>query len=1140
MEFLMRSYNKGTIFTNNNCIACNKCISECSIPGANIAGKIDGVTQIFINSSKCTDCGLCINSCPHNAREYHDDTDSFFEALSKGEKITVIISSTFEILYKNEYSKILGYLRSLGVNKIYSSGYGDTISIWANTKFIKEYSQDIKSKPFIANLCPSVTHRIEKFYPYLIDKLIPVQTPEICEAIYLHKYLNNTDKIALISPCISKNREIHNKNTNDNINFLVTYKHLMAKIRKIDISPYNSELDTLPIKPTIRNLLYGSFKNEVSRNFPNGSDFLYFEGERKENYDILTIYENPEDTTIRPLMIEFVSCIHGCYKAAGTEKLRDSFSNVIIDYSNAQKKIDFQADWENNWENLQKETKELNFDDFTRSYNNCYIQTAEVPTNTYDDIFDYMRKNTPEKRRINCGSCGYKSCYDMATAIAYGYNQRENCIHYMNEQLFYNYYIDSITGLPNTNSYTKKVNQLFENNPDKLYLICNGDINKFKVINDLFGMQRGDSVLKYIAEKLSEIVGNDGLCSRFGGGTFSITLENTPENLQRIRNLKFFDCSHLGINLPVTMRFGIYIPENNSLDLNAKLSLATIAMDKAYSTSQNTYTLFTEDFRKQAKQEIDITSKLQPALENKEFILWFQPQYKASTGELIGAEALCRWISDGKIISPGIFIPIAEKNGFIKLLDIEIWKLAFKTIRNWLDKGIKPVPISINISRISLTTDSLIYTIKHFLEEFKIPANYIHFEVTESAYMEDQKNLIDRINKIRDLGFQIAMDDFGSGYSSLNTLKDLPIDILKLDMGFIKDKTNMDKGGKILTFLTHMAQNLEFTTIAEGVESQEQADFLKSIGIDIIQGYLYAKPMPENNFVELLMNTDKNVQIDKSKRTGIIEISNFYNPDSSESIMFNNLSGPASIIEYSQKTHNLDILRINQKCLRIFGMESIPSKNIQKLFNSFFSKETKKQFIEAVNKVINTGSEVIFEIKNKELLHESIVWVKVHLWQISQKKDLYTIYILLEDITDEKQKQISLENSNTYLSSMIKNSKVGMCLMNVDVDFFRFREILKIRIVEANKEFIDISGYSEEEILSWSQKEAFNIIHPADKAGFIFFCIKAFTKKYSTSFSYDYRARRKDGVYKHTRIILNGIKQDDGSYMIYTNYICMD
>lgn len=1136
----MRSYNKGTIFTNNNCIACNKCISECSIPGANISGKIDGVTQIFINSSKCTDCGLCINSCPHNAREYHDDTDNFFEALSKGEKITVIISSTFEVLYKKEFSNIIGYLRSLGVNNIYSSGYGDTISIWANTKFIKEYSQDARAKPFIANTCPSVIHRIEKFYPYLVDKLIPVQSSEVCEAIYLHKYLNNTDKIALIGPCVSKYREIHNKNTNDNINYLITYKHLMSKIRNVDISSFNSQMDTLPIKPTIRNLLNGSFKTEVARNFPNGTNFLYFEGERKENYDILTVYENPEDTSIRPQLIEFVSCIHGCYKGPGTEKHKLSFDNILIDYSNIQKNINHETDWKTNWEKLQKETKDLVFDDFLRKFDNCYIQTAEVPKTTYDDIFNYMRKDTPEKRSINCGSCGYKSCYDMATAIAYGYNQRENCIHYMNEQLFYNYYIDSVTGINNTNAYIKKVTQLFENNPDKFYLICNGDINKFKVINDLFGMPLGDEVLKYIAKKLSEIAGNDGFCCRLGGGTFSITVENTPENLQRIRNLKYFDCSHLGINIPVTMRFGIYIPENNNFDLTAKLSLATIAMDKAYSTSQNTFTLFTEDFRKQAKQEIEITSKLQPALENNEFVLWFQPQYKASTGELIGAEALCRWISDGKIISPGIFIPVAEKNGFIKILDVEIWKQAFKTIRNWIDKGITPVPISINISRISLSNDSLIYTIKHFLEEYKIPTKYVHFEVTESAYMEDQKNLIDRINKIRELGFQIAMDDFGSGYSSLNTLKDLPIDILKLDMGFIKDKTNMDKGGKILTFLTHMAQNLEFTTIAEGVEYQEQADFLKSIGIDIIQGYLYAKPMPENNFVELLINNEKNVQIDKSKRIGIVDISNFYNPDSSESIMFNNLSGPAAIVEYSPKIHNLEILRINQKSLRIFGIESIPFKDIQKLFKSFFSKETKKKFIEAINKTINTGSEVVFEIKNKELLHESFVWVKVHLWQISQKNDLYTIYVLLEDITDEKLAQTNLEKTNTHLSSMIENSKVGMCLMNINVDFFRFRETIKIRIIEVNKEFVDISGYTEEEILSWSQKEAFSVIHPADRTGFLFFCFKAFLKKYSTSFSYDYRAKRKDGVYKHTRIILNGIKQDDGSYMIYTNYICMD
>ena len=183
----MRRYNKGTIFTNNNCIACNKCIAECNIFGTNIPVNNNGKTQIVINSSKCVDCGLCLRSCPHDAREFKDDTDAFFDALSQGEKITVILSPTFETFYTEQFPTLLAYLHSLGVNAIYNSSVGETISVWAHTKYIKDVAPKLEKPSFIANHCPAITKRIETFYPYLFEKLIPVQTPEVCEAIYIHK-----------------------------------------------------------------------------------------------------------------------------------------------------------------------------------------------------------------------------------------------------------------------------------------------------------------------------------------------------------------------------------------------------------------------------------------------------------------------------------------------------------------------------------------------------------------------------------------------------------------------------------------------------------------------------------------------------------------------------------------------------------------------------------------------------------------------------------------------------------------------------------------------------------------------------------------------------------------------------------------
>ena len=1140
MEFSMRRYNKGTIYTNNNCIACNKCIAECNILGANIPVKQNDKTQILINSSKCIECGLCLRSCPHNAREFKDDTDAFFKALAEGEKITVILSNTFNTFYEEKAASIIGYLRSLGVNKIYDSTAGETISVWAHTKYIKEIAAKTEKPAFISNHCPAITHKIENFYPALVERLIPVQSPSICQAIYLHKYMNNTDKLAFIGPCVAEKQEIHNPNTDNNINYLLTYNHFMKKLEELDLSSYNSQLDELEIKGTKSNTIYGSFRNKIAKNFPADAKLLYMESLLKDNFDIISIYDKLEDKKIVPLMIDFLSCIHACNNGPGIEVSKLSFENIITHYYKNAANTNNDSDYKENWKNLQKELKSLKYEDFTRKYENLYIQSVTIPEATYEDVFNTMLKTTPEKRNINCASCGYKTCKDMATAIAYGFNKKENCIHYMNEQFFYNFYTDKETGIPNKISFINIMKKLLENNPEKGYIIISGDVNRLKVINDLYGMPRGDAVLRVIARKLTEAAGPEGICGRLGGGTFALVFENTPENMKRFRAIKYFDCSEEGIKFPVTMRFGIYIPTDFETNPHIGLNFATLSMDKNVSTTQNTFTLYSDSFRKQTKREIEITAKLQPALNNKEFTLWFQPQYRASTGELIGAEALCRWIANDEIIMPGVFIPISEKSGFIKTLDIEIWKMAFQTLRKWIDAGIKPIPLSVNISRISLLNESLVSTIKHYADEYKIPVNLIHFEVTESAYMEDQQNMIERINSIRKLGYQIAMDDFGSGYSSLNTLKDLPIDILKLDMGFIRDKTNMDKGGKILTSLTHMAQNLEYTTIAEGVETQEQADFLKSIGIDIIQGFLYSKPIPEEKLVELISSEETPTVIEKTQRTGLVDMGNFYNPESSESIMFDKLCGPAAIIEYSPKQKKTSILRINQKCLRVFGAESLSFKEIQKSFHSFFSKETKQKFTNAIQKTIESGSEVIFTAQDKELINERIIWTKFHLCEISSKDESHIIYALIEDITDEKNIETSLELTNQHLSSMIDNSKIGMCLMNVRLDLLNFMDTIKIHVLKVNKELVELSGYSEDEILAWTEKEALGIIHPVDRPGFIIQVVKAFTKKKSEPFSQIFRALCKDGEYRRTKMLLNVIRQDDGSYMLFTNYTAID
>lgn len=858
----MSRFNKGIIFTNEQCIGCNHCLSLCSIMGANISVLSNNKqSQIHVDSDKCNHCGKCIEKCNHNARDYFDDTLAFIKDLKENKKISVIIDPTFFVIYKDKAKNILGYLKHLGVEKFYNSSIGTEISIWAHINYLKntQYLPGSR-KAFITNRCPSVTNMIELQFPNLRNKIVPVQSPLVCSAIYVKKYLNDSNSIAILSPCISVKDELTNDNNNEFLNYSVTYKKLLEQFRDINLSDYDEQLP-YDMSLGIGNIILkeGNFKGVIEQFFSKNEYITSLSLINPQNFKLLQNYSLDENSNFQPLLVDFVSCPTGCLEGPGIDRKQLNFSNIYNNYFSLFKSVKLKYQEVNSYEQyeqiLNDYYRELNSIDFKRTFKDRYRQPYDVPEDTIEEIFLSMHKDTEHKKNINCGLCGYATCLQMAKAIAFGFNRKESCIKYVNEEIVNLNNIDLIAKCPNKNAFVKNTLQLIEDNPSKKYIIISGDINRFKIINDLYSAQIADKVLYIIAQKLTETFVPDGNIGRISGGQFAICVEDTVENIQKIRKLKFFDCSSLGINYPITMRFGLYITEQLAEEKNIMymINCANLAMDMNISQFENTYTFFNQELREKQYNEAKISNLMQSAIDNKEFVLYFQPQYDSKTKKMIGAEVLCRWIQkDNSIISPAIFIPVAEKNGFIRFLDIEIWKRAFKTLRGWLDKNITPVPLSLNISRVSLQTDDFIYKIKHLQDKYNIPTEYIHFEVTESAYMMDQQDMIRRIGLIRNMGFLIAMDDFGSGYSSLNTLKDIPLDIIKLDMGFIKNDNNIDKGHKIISSIINMANDLKLITVAEGVETKEQADFFTNQGCKIIQGFYYSKPVPLDEYNKLL------------------------------------------------------------------------------------------------------------------------------------------------------------------------------------------------------------------------------------------------------------------------------------------------
>ena len=257
--------------------------------------------------------------------------------------------------------------------------------------------------------------------------------------------------------------------------------------------------------------------------------------------------------------------------------------------------------------------------------------------------------------------------------------------------------------------------------------------------------------------------------------------------------------------------------------------------------------------RQQVLKEQKIINAMERAIENKEFAIYLQPKYNLQDESIIGAEALVRWNSrDNGFISPGDFIPVFENNGFVYDVDKFIWEETCRYLRKWLDEGRYVRPVSVNVSRIDLYEPKLVSHLVGLRSKYRLPPKYLELEITESAYTEDPEQIISMTKQLSDAGFTILMDDLGSGYSSLNMLKDIQIDVLKLDMGFLKSSDHSAKGGNILSAIMQMAHGLKMQTIAEGVETREQVEFLKKIGCQCVQGFYFARPMTAAEFEKLL------------------------------------------------------------------------------------------------------------------------------------------------------------------------------------------------------------------------------------------------------------------------------------------------
>lgn len=407
---------------------------------------------------------------------------------------------------------------------------------------------------------------------------------------------------------------------------------------------------------------------------------------------------------------------------------------------------------------------------------------------------------------------------------------------------------DELTGL-----YTKKV---FNSTMDKItepYAVLYFDIYHFKVINNYFGQAGGDLLLIHIAEVLTRLLGNNGYATRISGDRFAVILLTEKVYVELfIESLIKEICTYEGFN--VLCNVGIYInrPEE-VMAASLKVDRANMAQSVIKGNYSKLFNYYTDDLSTSLVNEQGVTASMVEALESNQFVLFYQPQFNHATKKITGAEALVRWIHpEVGIIPPNAFIPIFEKNNFITDLDMYVFEKACIFLRKCMDQGIPLVPVSTNFSRFDVVQPNFIENIEEIRQRINVPVDKIRIEITESAVVEGSEYINSIVKKLKSYGYVVEMDDFGSGYSSLNVLKDISFDILKLDMKFMSNEKSNERGKTILASVVGMTSNLKMAIIAEGVETESQADFLHEIGCDTIQGYLYSKPVSEEDYINKL------------------------------------------------------------------------------------------------------------------------------------------------------------------------------------------------------------------------------------------------------------------------------------------------
>ena len=490
-------------------------------------------------------------------------------------------------------------------------------------------------------------------------------------------------------------------------------------------------------------------------------------------------------------------------------------------------------------------------------------------------------------------------------------------------------YTDQLTGIYNRNAFYATAGKQIAEDADTEYAVIRMNVGGFKLINDVMGRETGDKLLLTIADSLRRIAPEKYVYARYHADNFVLLVPTGNLNIEALHSEIKTDINNANIiKHDIQLYMGIFKIDDKTVSIEDMCDRAGIACKSINGKYGAHFAYYDEKMRLAMVEEQEIRDDTRRAIDNNEFVVYYQPVYGIKARRFVSAEALVRWNHPSKgMISPGKFIPVFERNGFIAELDVYVMEQVCKYHQKRRENGLEPFPISVNISRMSLYNAQLFDIISGLTDKYGVEPVNFRIEITESAYNDNPELILETINKLRAKGYPVLMDDFGSGYSSLNTLKDIPIDLLKLDMKFMQGFEENERVKTIVTSIARMSRWLNLPMLAEGVETKEQFMFLKSIGCSYIQGFYFARPEPEREFTEAIYNTTKDDSDDNLHTLGdsAEEMNGLIEGNSYASTLLTDIFDGYAI--YEMTGDKLDVVRMDEKYTALTGVGSDDVQN---------------------------------------------------------------------------------------------------------------------------------------------------------------------------------------------------------------------